>query len=297
MSCSSTPAQLSKIVDELCDLHACKYLFHSNLLGGRCPSGISLESLVLLSRELFFPGFYGEERICEETLNYHTGVKCVEMYNLLREQFAAGYRFGLREQDTELSDEEIKARADKAAIEVLKEFPRIRKILATDVLAAYNADPAATSLSEVVLCYPAIRAITNYRLAHAIYKIGVPIIPRIITEIAHSETGIDIHPAAQIGSSFTIDHGTGVVIGATTIIGDRVKLYQGVTLGARSFPLNDAGNPIKGVARHPILEDGVVVYSNATILGRITIGHDAVIGGNIWLTHDVEPNERLIQRK
>ena len=169
--------------------------------------------------------------------------------------------------------------------------------MATDVEAAYNGDPAATSYGEVISCYPAIKAISNYRIAHQLRELGVPLIPRIITEMAHSETGIDIHPGAQIGSHFTIDHGTGIVIGETCIIGNNVKLYQGVTLGAKSFPLDEKGNPIKGIPRHPILEDNVIVYSNSTILGRVTIGKDAVIGANIWLMEDVAPGTQVVQRK
>lgn len=173
----------------------------------------------------------------------------------------------------------------------------LSEALSKDVLATYNGDPAAESLCEVVMCYPGIKAISSYRIAHCLYQEGVPVLPRVITELAHSETGIDINPAATIGSSFAIDHGTGVVIGATAILGNNIKLYQGVTLGAKSFPLDADGNPVKGIPRHPILEDNVIVYSNATILGRITIGHDAVIGGNIWVTGDVAPGTRVVQSK
>jgi len=172
-------------------------------------------------------------------------------------------------------------------------LPEIRRTLATDVEATYLADPAAESYSEVIACYPVIKAITNYRIAHELSTLCVPVIPRILTEMAHSETGIDIHPAARVGHHFTIDHGTGVVVGATTIIGNHVTLYQGVTLGAKNFPLDEHGNPVKGIDRHPILEDGVIIYSNATILGRITIGHHAVIGANKWVTQDVPPMTKL----
>ena len=166
-----------------------------------------------------------------------------------------------------------------------------------DVEAAYNGDPAAENYGEIISCYPVIKALVNYRIAHELLVLGVPLIPRIISEMAHSETGIDIHPGAQIGHHFTIDHGTGVVIGATCIIGNNVKLYQGVTLGAKSFPLDAQGNPIKGIARHPILEDNVVVYSNATILGRITIGRGSIVGANIWVTEDMEPESRKYKRQ
>ena len=161
--------------------------------------------------------------------------------------------------------------------------------------AAYNGDPAAKSRDEIICCYPVIKALVNYRVAHELLTMGVELIPRILTEMAHSETGIDIHPGAQIGDYFTIDHGTGVVIGETCIIGRNVKLYQGVTLGAKSFPLDEHGNPIKGIPRHPILEDDVIVYSNSTILGRITVGKGAIIGGNVWITQDVAPGARIVQ--
>lgn len=177
----------------------------------------------------------------------------------------------------------------------IQHMDEIRKSLQTDVVAAYNGDPAATSYDEIICCYPVIKALMNYRVAHELYKMKVPLAPRLITEMAHSETGIDIHPGAQIGDYFTIDHGTGVVIGETTIIGNNVKLYQGVTLGAKSFPLDADGNPIKGIPRHPILQDGVIVYANSTILGRITIGKNAVIGGNVWVTHDVEEGAKVTQ--
>ena len=191
----------------------------------------------------------------------------------------------------------MREEAVKIAAEFLKSLPELRKILTTDVIAAYNGDPAAESYGEVIFCYPAIRAISNHRIAHQLLKLGVPLIPRMISEMAHSETGIDIHPAATIGSYFTIDHGTGVVIGATAIIGNNVKIYQGVTLGAKSFPLDENGNPIKGIPRHPIIKDNVIIYSNASILGRITIGEGATIGGNIWVTEDVPAGARVMQSK
>ncbi len=174
-------------------------------------------------------------------------------------------------------------------------LPHLAQLIQKDVQATYNGDPAAESVQEVVLCYPGTRAIGYYRIAHFLLESGVPLLPRIITELAHSETGIDINPGAQIGESFAIDHGTGIVIGATAIIGNNVKIYQGVTLGARSFPLDADGNPVKRIPRHPILEDNVIVYANATILGRVTIGHDAVIGGNIWVTEDVPAGARVVQ--
>jgi serine O-acetyltransferase len=171
----------------------------------------------------------------------------------------------------------------------------VQRILALDVRAAFEGDPAAANPDEVIFCYPGIVAITNHRLAHELHILGVPIIPRMITEAAHSATGIDIHPGATIGDRFFIDHGTGVVIGETCIIGSRVRIYQGVTLGAKSFQLDGEGHPVRGIDRHPIVEDDVTIYSGATILGRVTIGHGSVIGGNVWLVHGVPPGSRITQ--
>ena len=186
---------------------------------------------------------------------------------------------------------------EEVADALFAKLPAIRATLETDIQAGYEGDPAATCPEEVMLAYPAFEAISIFRIAHELYLLKVPMLPRMMTEYAHSLTGIDIHPAARIGHHFTIDHGTGVVIGATCIIGNHVKLYQGVTLGAKSFPLDDDGHPIKGIPRHPILEDDVIVYSNATILGRITVGRGATVGGNIWVTEDVPAGARLVQKK
>ncbi len=176
-----------------------------------------------------------------------------------------------------------------------KRLPDIRSLLDNDICAAYEGDPAARNLDEVLVCYPGITAIMYYRLAHELHHLGVPLIARMISEIAHSATGIEIHPGAQIGSSFFIDHGTGVVIGETAIIGKNVRLYQAVTLGAKRFPVDEHGALVKGNARHPIVEDDVVIYAGATILGRITIGRGSTIGGNVWLTHSVPPGSNISQ--
>ena len=189
---------------------------------------------------------------------------------------------------------ECDARAREAALELLQQLPAIRECLREDILAAYEGDPAAQSTMEVALAYPGLYAIATHRVAHALYKLGIPLIPRIMSEHAHSVTGIDIHPGAQIGPGFFIDHGTGVVIGETCVIGRRVKLYQGVTLGALSFQKDSAGNLVKGGKRHPDVEDGVVIYAGATILGGETvIGKGSVIGGNVWLTHSVPPDSTV----
>ncbi len=184
---------------------------------------------------------------------------------------------------------------DKAAV-FMKELPAIRHELQTDVEAIANNDPAASDREEIIACYPGIEAILHYRVAHRLLGLDIPILPRFITELAHSATGIDIHPAAKIGEYFAIDHGTGVVIGATSVIGSHVMLYQGVTLGARNIKYDTKGRPID-LPRHPIIEDNVTVYSNTSILGNVRIGHDTVIGGNIWLTHDVPPYSRILQSK
>lgn len=184
--------------------------------------------------------------------------------------------------------------AEELAERFLEEIPELRRLLATDVEAVFDGDPAAVSYEEVILCYPALAAMTHYRFAHALSAMGIPILPRILTERAHSATGIDIHPDAVIGEYFAIDHGTGVVIGQTCIIGNRVRLYQGVTLGAKSFKFDERGNPVNE-PRHPIIEDNVIVYSNASILGRIRIGHDSIIGGNVWQTTDLPPFSRVVQ--
>ena len=299
MSLSDYTHTLTQAVSELSDKHSYEGLFHQYKDGDPLPSGKSLRRIVELSREVLFPGYFGNSTVHRRTINYHIGVNVEELFGLLTEQIQAGLCFGLENTPSDNVIKKIPDRDTAASIAArfISKLPEIRRILATDVEAAYYGDPAATCFGEIICCYPIIRAITNYRIAHELYMLNVPLIPRIITEMAHSETGIDIHPGAQIGHHFTIDHGTGVVIGATCIIGNNVKLYQGVTLGAKSFPLDENGNPIKGIARHPILEDDVIVYSNATILGRITIGKGATIGGNIWVTESVPAGSRIVQRR
>ena len=289
---------LTQAVDELSDSQSYKGLFHQHKEGDPLPSSASLQQIVDLSRAILFPGYFGKSTINKHTIPYHIGVNVENLYNLLTEQIQAGLCFGQSNNGLKISNEEpSRETAAFLAARFISKLPEMRRILATDVEAAYYGDPAATCFGEIISCYPAIRAISNYRIAHELLVLGVPLIPRIITEMAHSETGIDIHPGAQIDHHFTIDHGTGVVIGATCIIGNNVKLYQGVTLGAKSFPLDEDGNPIKGIPRHPILEDDVIVYSNATILGRVTIGKGATVGANIWVTEDVPAGARIVQHK
>lgn len=287
---------LAQTVTELSEDSSLKGLFHEHQDGDPLPSGKVLHEIIELCRAILFPGFYGKSTVNHHTITYHIGVNIERLYNLLTEQIHAGLCFDAKETGNCACDTKREKAIDLAG-QFISRLPALREVLATDVEAAYNGDPAAESYGEIISCYPIIKALSNYRIAHELLLLGVPLIPRIITEMAHSETGIDIHPAAGIGHHFTIDHGTGVVIGATCIIGNHVKLYQGVTLGAKSFPLDDDGHPIKGIPRHPILEDDVIVYSNATILGRITVGRGATVGGNIWVTEDVPAGARLVQKK
>lgn len=286
---------LTQTVDELSTPESLEGLFRQHNDGNPLPSGKALEEIISLSRAILFPGYFGKSSVNTRTIRYHIGVNIERLHKLLADQVMAGLCFSVKDDDNAYIVE-LQDKAEGIAAQMIERLPRIRSILATDVEAAYNGDPAAVSYGEIISCYPVIKAITNYRIAHELLVLGVPLIPRIITEMAHSETGIDIHPGAQIGHHFTIDHGTGVVIGATCIIGNNVKLYQGVTLGAKSFPLDQDGNPIKGIARHPILEDNVIVYSNATILGRITIGEGSVVGANIWVTEDMEPKTKKVKK-
>ncbi len=251
------------------------------------PSKKTIIKITDLIRSVIFPGFYGVECVTVKSLPFYVASTIDNIHFELKEQIRRGFCFNAG--DHELHCEECDEKAEIFSRKFISKIPDIQRTLFTDAQAAYDGDPAATSINECIYSYPGVFAVTNYRIANALYKLDVPIIPRIITEYAHNITGVDIHPGATIGNRFFIDHGTGVVIGETTIIGNNVRLYQGVTLGAKSFPLDEDGNPIKGIARHPILEDDVIVYAGATVLGRITIGKGAVVGGNSWITKDVEP--------
>jgi serine O-acetyltransferase len=199
--------------------------------------------------------------------------------------------------DQTVSADELDTQSESLVQEFASGLPEIRRLLETDILAAYEGDPAARSVDEVLACYPGITAMIHHRLAHSLYRLGLPLIARMTAEISHSTTGIDIHPGAQIGGHFFIDHGTGVVIGETAIIGERVRLYHGVTLGAKRIAVDESGALMKGNARHPIVEDDVVIYAGATILGRVTIGRGSVIGGNVWITRSVAPGTQVSQAK
>ena len=294
MSSQNFTQQLTKTVDELSKPQTLQGLFHEHRDGDPLPSSKELEEIIELTRSILFPGFYGMTSVNIQTIRYRIGVDTERLNKLLCRQVMAGLCFNEDCHCDNAADTRrcLQEEAEKIAENIVLKLPKLRKILSTDVQAAFDGDPAAANLGEVIDCYPAIKALTNYRLAHELVLENVPLIPRMIAEMAHSETGIDIHPAATIGTHFTIDHGTGVVIGATCVIGNHVKLYQGVTLGAKSFPLDKEGKPIKGIPRHPILEDDVIVYANATILGRITIGKGAVIGANVWVTRDMKPRSK-----
>lgn len=263
--------------------------------GGRAtlPSRDAVVAVVEGLRRAFFPRYFGETDIHDDALRFHIGATLSESLHALEEQVRRALAYAERHDG--VSCEHCRTEAVRVTGVFLERLPGVRRLLATDVEAAFAGDPALRIKEEAIFSYPGIFAVTEQRIAHELYALGVPLIPRIISEHAHSETGIDIHPGAAIGESFFVDHGTGVVIGETSRIGNRVRIYQGVTLGAKSFPLDENGRPIKGIDRHPILEDDVVVYSGATILGRIVVGCGSSIGGNVWLTHGVPPGSRVTQ--
>jgi serine O-acetyltransferase len=239
---------------------------------------------------VLFPTHFGSPDLTEEGIDYFVGHRLDAVLRMLFHQVKRELQFAAPQGDPDLA---------QSAFEITREFaerlPRVRALLESDIQAAYQGDPAARSLEEVRFCYPGITGLTHHRLAHELYLLRLPLLARIIAELAHSATGIDIHPGAEIGGSFFIDHGTGVVIGETAKIGQRVRLYQAVTLGAKRFPVAEDGSLVKGNARHPIVEDDVVIYAGATILGRVTIGRGSTVGGNVWLTRDVPPGSNVTQ--
>ena len=285
--------RLSGVVDDLC---AANHSLARPRSGDRCrqilPSRATLNETIEALRSVLFPGYFGTTELSDESVKFHVGATLDRVYRSLREQIERARCF-VCEQETPANCSRCDAEELDIAAELIARLPEIRRLLATDVQAAYEGDPAAQSIDEIILCYPGILAITNYRIAHELYLLEVPLLPRMVTEQAHSTTGIDIHPGATIGERFFIDHGTGVVIGETSVLGNHVSIYQGVTLGAKSFPLDANGNPIKGTHRHPRVEDDVIIYSGATVLGPLVIGNGAVIGGNVWLTHDVPAGGRI----
>jgi serine O-acetyltransferase len=290
MTPPSPDVAIAPVVDELCREAAPILAGHRRMV---LPSRDRVIQLVEAIRAVFFPGYFGEPDLRDEVLAYYVGSTLARVVRILEEEVCRAVAF------CEKHDHETCPHCAALSVEVTRKFvsrlPAVRRLVASDVEAAYEGDPALKSRDEAIFAYPGIFAVTNQRVAHELHVLGVPLIPRIITEHAHTHTGIDIHPGAAIGERFFIDHGTGVVIGETSRIGDRVRIYQGVTLGAKSFPLDEDGKPIKGIDRHPIVEDDVVIYAGATILGRIVIGRGSSIGGNVWLTNAVPPGSKVSQ--
>jgi serine O-acetyltransferase len=261
------------------------------------PSREAVASVLEDLRAVLYPAHFGSSDLGSHSLRYRLGARLDKAQFALWEQVRRGLLFACEHGEGPSSCASCERRARELTDALVARLPAIRGLLDTDVRAAFDGDPAARFLDETLFCYPGITAMIHHRIAHELYRLSVPLIPRIIAELAHAATGIDIHPGAQIGASFFIDHGTGVVIGETSTIGKHVRLYQGVTLGARRLPNDNHGHPIKGLARHPIIEDDVVIYSGATILGRITIGRGATIGGNVWVTRSVPAGTQVTQAR
>jgi serine O-acetyltransferase len=258
------------------------------------PSREDVTRIMEALEEIIYPGYYTAGGVTHQGIFYRVQERVGWLFEHLRDQISKSL-LHMKDLGEEASNDHV-ALAEEHAYAFLERLPHIRRMLAKDIQAAYDGDPAAPCLDQIILSYPATYAITAYRAAHELHKLGVPLLPRMMTELAHSRTGIDIHPGAEIGQSFFIDHGTGVVIGETTIIGNNVKLYQGVTLGALSFPKDERGQLIRGKKRHPTIEDDVIIYSGATILGGQTIiGRGSIIGGNVWLTESVPPGTLVVQ--
>lgn len=287
--------QIERISEALCAPSAYQTLVYEAPGDSPMPSLEALGEIMNRLRAALFPGYFGATRISPSSLCYHMSANLDSIFRLLEEQIRRGICFICADSGRQCP--QCGKQAEEQSLAFLEQLPGIRDLLASDVKAAYAGDPAAKTPGETIFCYPSITAMTNHRIAHALYSLDVPLIPRIISEMAHSRTGIDIHPGAQIGEQFFIDHGTGVVIGETCVIGKRCRLYQGVTLGALSFTKDEEGNLVKGQPRHPILEDDVTVYAGATVLGRVTIGAGSVIGGNVWLTKSTPPDSRIVQQR
>jgi len=286
----SLPEITETLVATYTECGATHHLGHKPL-----PSRDAIVEIVADMMEVLYPGYGRRQNLHIGNIEYHIGDLIDGLHDKLTQQIARTLRHECEQDGQEMDCEAV---AQQKAVALLARLPDLRTLLEQDVNAAYEGDPAAKSLYEIIFCYPGLEAVTVYRIAHELLKLGVPLIPRMMTEAAHSKTGIDIHPGANIGPGFFIDHGTGVVIGETCDLGPNVKLYQGVTLGALSFPRDAAGNIIRGKKRHPTLEHDVVVYANATILGGDTVvGHHSVIGSNVWLTQSVEPYTSVTMEK
>jgi len=278
----SLPALTERIVETYEECGGIHHLGHTPL-----PSYREVVEILADIREILYPGYGRRQNLHMGNVAYHVGDLIDSLHDRLTQQITRALRHDCRAKDLET---DFEANAQLIAIRLLELLPSIRKALAEDVRAAFEGDPAAKNFDEILFCYPGVSAITVFRVAHELFKLGVPLIPRMMTEYAHGKTGIDIHPGATIGPRFFIDHGTGVVIGETTQIGEGVKIYQGVTLGALSFPRDEEGNILRNHKRHPTIEDEVVIYANATILGGKTIiGHHSVVGSSAWITRTIAP--------
>jgi len=289
------PELTLKIVETYSEVGSISHLGYCSL-----PNHDAIIAATEALKEILYPGYRRRDGLHLGNVTYHVGDLIDSLHDKLTGQIARAlcHDAGRSGNCTPKQREEFEGMGQAITLSLLGQLPDLRRQLALDVEAAYAGDPACKSLDEVIFCYPGLEAITVYRLAHLLHGLGVPLVPRMMTEWAHSKTGIDIHPGATIGKYFFIDHGTGVVIGETCEIGDWVKLYQGVTLGALSFATDTEGNLVRGTKRHPTIEDRVVVYANATILGGTTrIGHDSVIGSSVWLTHSVEPHTTVTMEK
>ena len=287
--------QLPDIVDETIDSY--QHIPSTRNIGGSVlPSKLDVIEVLEGVRDILFPGYYDVSDLCWDNVRYFIGSRVDGLFVKLSSEISKSLRHECKET-SDVCDECIN-KAEKHAVEFFRKIPKIRELLAGDVEAAYDGDPAAKSLDEIIFSYPGMLAVTTYRVAHELHIQGVPLIPRIMTEHAHGITGVDIHPGAEIGRSFFIDHGTGVVIGETCEIGDRVRLYQGVTLGALSSPKDSHGLSLRGRKRHPTIEDDVIIYAGATILGGETvIGKGSVVGGNVWLVESVPPDTKITIEK
>ena len=287
------PDITQRIVQTYQDLGTINHLDH-------CPLPSYEEIIAALDdlTEILYPGYRRREGLHHGNVGYYVGDLIDRLHDRLTNQIGRALRHEAGATSDCTEDHDYEALGQAKTLQFLDQLPELRKVLATDVQAAYDGDPACTNLAEVIFCYPGLEAITVYRLAHLLYELDIPFVPRMMSECAHSRTGIDIHPGATIGSHFFIDHGTGVVIGETCEIGEHVKIYQGVTLGALSFPTDNDGQLVRGQKRHPTIEDRVVLYANATVLGgRTVIGHDAVVGSNVWLTRSVDPHVTVVLEK
>ena len=266
--------------------------------GSEIPSCQSIIDIVSLLKQLMIPGYCDAASESWESLESYVGQRIEQLRPLLAKQITIAYRLNGNDSDSRVDDNKIQELATSLADQFIELMPEIRRILGNDVQAAFDGDPACKNLSEVVLCYPGLQAVFVHRVAHELYLLKIPFLPRMLAEWVHGETGIDIHPGATIGEHFFIDHGTGVVIGQTCVIGQHVKVYQGVTLGALSFPTDGSGALVRNTKRHPTIEDRVVIYANATVLGGNTVvGHDSVVGSSVWLTRSVEPFTTVVMEK